>query len=101
VAPIWEEEKIEAMTHLEDTLRIMGEEATWDFHRRWQYLLNDLQMREPHSLTTPQLAFFKISWYKETTRRLKVKWIELKVNPSLLLQPSPPTNLNKDKEKKE
>jgi hypothetical protein len=81
VAPIWEEKKVEAMEHLEDFM----EKRHTSLPGRWHSLPHDLQVREPHSSNALQVAFFRTPLYKETMRRMKTKWIGLKVNP-----PPPP-----------
>lgn len=101
VAPIWQEKQVEAMSDLEDTLRLLGEEATLSCHRRWQSLPHDIQIRQPHFPDDLHIAFFRTPLYKETMRNLKVKWIRLRFNPSIPPQPSPLANLDRDKEKKQ
>jgi hypothetical protein len=44
---------------------------------------------------------FRTSLYKESLKSLKGKWIGLRFNPPLLLQPSPLVDLNREKDKKE
>jgi hypothetical protein len=89
------------MAHLEDTLRLLGEEATKSFHRRWHSFPHNLQVREPHSSNDLQVAFLRTPWYKETMRKLKTKWIGLNMNPPLLLPVAPMADINKDKEEEE
>jgi len=38
LAPIWDEKQEDAITYLEDTLRLLEEEATQACHRRWNSL---------------------------------------------------------------
>jgi hypothetical protein len=44
---------------------------------------------------------FRTSLYKESLKNLKGKWIGLKFNPPLLLHPSPPIDLDREREREE
>jgi hypothetical protein len=101
VAPGWTTKQREAISHLDDSLRLLGEEATEACHRRWHSLPHDLQIREPHSPNTLQLSLLRTPWYKETLRKMKTKWIGLRMIPPLLLPVAPMANLNSEKEEEE
>jgi len=89
------------MAHLEDELRLLSEEATKSFHRRWNSLPHNLQIREPHSSNNLQISFLRTPWYKEEMRKLKTKWIGLRMNPPLILHVAPIVDISKEKEEEE
>jgi hypothetical protein len=89
------------MAHLDDSLILLGEEAAEAFHRRWHSLPHGFQIREPHSPNTLQLSLLRTPWYKETLRKMKTRWIGLKMNPPLLLPVAPVVDLNTGKEEEE
>jgi hypothetical protein len=99
VAPTLEEKKGKAITHLEDTLRLLGDETTLDCQRRWHSLPHGIQIKEPHSHNTLQDSFFKTSLYKESLGKLNGKWIRLKFNPPLILHPSQLEYFDREKER--
>jgi hypothetical protein len=92
---------VEAMADLEDTLMLMGEEAAEACHRMWNSLPHSLEVREPHSSNYLQVFFLKTPWYKETMRKIKTKWIGLRMNPPLLLIVASMVDINKEKGEEE
>jgi len=85
VAPTLEEYHENTISHLEYTLRILGEDETQAYQRRWPSLPHGLQIRETHSPRNIQVTFLRASLCKEFLRKLKLKWIGLRFNPPLLL----------------
>jgi hypothetical protein len=100
VALGWTTKQREAISHLDDSLRLLGEEAAEACHRRWHSLPHDLQIREPHSPNTLQLSLLRTPWYKEYLRKMKTKWIGLRMSPPLLLPVAPMVDLKSKGKKK-
>jgi len=89
------------MDHLDDTLRLLGEEAVEYFHRRWHSVPYNLQINEPHSPNYLWISITRTPWYKYALRNLKTEWIGLRMNPPLLLPIAPKDDINKEKEEEE
>jgi hypothetical protein len=85
------------MAHLDDTLRLVGEEVAEACHRRWNSLPHKLQIKKPHSPNALQFSLIRTTCYKEALRNLKKKWIGIRMNPHLLLHVAQMANINKEK----
>jgi hypothetical protein len=89
------------MAHLDDSLRLLGEEATESCHERWNSLPHNLHIRNPHSPNTLQISLLRTPWYKETLKKMKKNWIGLRMNPPLHLPVALLIDLNIGKEEEE
>jgi hypothetical protein len=86
---------------MDDTLRLLGEVAIEDFHRRWHSFPYGLRIREPHSPNTSQISLLITPWYKETLRRMITNWIGIRMSPPLLLPVAPMASLKPKNEEAE
>jgi hypothetical protein len=85
----WKSKQREVISHIDDTLRLLGEVETKSFHERWHSLPHGLRIREPHSPNTLHLSLLITPWYKETLKIMKTNWIWLRISPPLLLPIDP------------
>jgi hypothetical protein len=97
ITPGWTTKQREVISHIDDTLRLLGEVAVEACHRRWHSLPHGLRIREPHSPNTLQLSLLRTPWYKETLRRMRTNWIGIRMSPPLLLPVAPMADLKPEK----
>jgi hypothetical protein len=89
------------MAHLDDSLRLLGEEVVEYFHMRLHSLPHNLKIIEPHSPNSLQLSLLRKPCYIKVLRKMRKNWIGLRMNPPLLLPIAPVADLNKEKEGEE
>ena len=75
----------QAIRHLEDMFRLLGDDSIPACLRRWNMLPFNLKIREYHSPQRMREALNRKPIYKQSIQRLKVNWINLRLSPPLLL----------------
>lgn len=83
--PLLEEKQREEVAHLEEKIKYGREMVLVANKSGWSIMSMRIQNMEPHSPQDLQTILFKEGIYKDTIRRLMLKWIGLKFNPPLLL----------------
>jgi hypothetical protein len=63
----------EAMAHIDDSLRLLGEEAIEVCNRMWHSLPQGFQIIETHSPKTLQISLLKKTSYNKTLRKMKTR----------------------------
>jgi hypothetical protein len=87
---LWEEEFLKVGVEMSQRIQEKEEEEKVykpkNERRHGSYSLpHNLQIREPHSSNSLHISFLRTPWYKEEMRKLKTKWIGIRMNPPLLL----------------
>jgi len=74
-----------AISHFQNTLRLLGTKRQQAFQRRQNNLPHSLRIRECHFPKRLRNALERTPLYKKAMQRLKINWIGLKLSPPLLL----------------
>lgn len=85
LAPTYLATQEQAITHFEDTLRLLGDESQQECQRRWGTLPYNLKIMEYHSYERMRDTLERTALYKKALQRLKINWISSKLSPPLLL----------------
>lgn len=85
IAPKYLANQEQVIAHIEDMLRLLGDDCVHAFTRRWNTLRHNLQIREYHSPMRLREALKRVPMYKPSMQRLNVNWIGLKLSPSFIL----------------
>jgi len=84
VDPRCTSKKREAISHLYDSLKLLGEEAVEVFQKTWNFFPHNLKIKETHSPNTLQIYLLRTPWYKEDLRKMEIKCIGFRMSSTLL-----------------
>jgi len=85
LAPKYLTSQEQEITYFEDIFIQLGDDIMKSCQRRWNTSPYNLKIREYHSPQRVREALNMTPMYKQTILRLKVNWIGLRLNPTLLL----------------